>query len=320
VQIYECHFAARGRISRGRNSKALLMSIVSSEPQRSSSDAKAPATEKNAGVDRRRRRRAKITAQVHIRATDSDSSRAFQEICASVDVSRDGLLFTANRSGYWRGQRLHIVFPYSSSPGALNQEQIAEVVRVQELPGKKFAVAVHFFDARLDSRGERKGASPYEKDNLAANVLSGYDAVRHQSIILAVEPDQKAADDMRDLLQQDGYVVITVPSANEALAVLRTTIPSAFIAEVETEGISGHDFCAIIKRDDRLQHVPVILLTRSAKPGDFTTSNQMGAVVCMAKPFKPERLQQVVRLVAPPPTAQTAYGARLSGAGLERTL
>ena len=295
------------------------MSIASPTSPKPSSDAKA-AGGNNAGVDRRRRRRAKITAQVHVRAADSDTSRAFNETCASVDVSRDGLLFTANRSGYWRGQRLHIVFPYSTSPGALNQEQMAEVVRVQELPGKKFAVAVHFFDARLDSRGERKGASPYEKDNLAANVLSGYDAVRHQSIILAIEPDQKAAEDMRDLLQEDGYVVITVPSANEALAVLRTTIPSAFIAEVETEGISGHDFCAIFKRDDRLQHVPVILLTRSAKPADYTASNQTGAVVCMAKPFKPERLQQVVRLVAPPPTAQTAYGARLSGAGLERTL
>jgi DNA-binding response OmpR family regulator len=36
-----------------------------------------------------------------------------------------------------------------------------------------------------------------------------------------------------------------------------------------------------------------------------------GAVVCMAKPFKPERLLHVVRLVAPPPTARSAYGAEL---------
>jgi len=39
----------------------------------------------------------------------------------------------------------------------------------------------------------------------------------------------------------------------------------------------------------------------------------------MAKPFKPERLQQVVRLVAPPPALRTTYCSRASGS-VERVL
>jgi len=43
--------------------------------------------------------------------------------------------------------------------------------------------------------------------------------------------------------------------------------------------------------------------------------------VCMAKPFKPERLLHVVRLVAPPPTQKSAYGSsRVSNTHIERTL
>jgi hypothetical protein len=47
----------------------------------------------------------------------------------------------------------------------------------------------------------------------------------------------------------------------------------------------------------------------------------MGAVVCMAKPFKPERLLHVVRLVAPPPQLRSAYGnSRMANNAVERTL
>ena len=142
-----------------------------------------------------------------------------------------------------------------------------------------------------------------------------------QSVVLAVEPDARTGEIMRNMLTQDGYTVIIVPTAQEALEVLRTTTPAVFIAEVEATDMSGHDLCLIIKRNERLQRVPVILLTRSAQPADYSASHQLGAVVCMAKPFQPERLQHVVRLVAPPPTLKSVYGAsRVASNNIERTL
>jgi DNA-binding response OmpR family regulator len=141
-----------------------------------------------------------------------------------------------------------------------------------------------------------------------------------QALVLAVEPDPRTADIIRNILQQDGYTVIVVPSANEALETLRTTVPAVFIGEVESKDMSGHDLCLIIKRNERLQHVPVILLTRSAQPADYSASHQLGAVVCMAKPFKPERLLHVVRLVAPPPTQKSVYGTRALGSSIERAI
>jgi len=144
---------------------------------------------------------------------------------------------------------------------------------------------------------------------------------KEQSVVLAVEPDTRTAETMRNMLTQDGYTVVIVPTAQEALEVLRTTVPVVFIAEVEATDMSGHDLCLIIKRNERLQRVPVILLTRSAQPADYSASHQLGAVVCMAKPFQPERLQHVVRLVAPPPAMKSVYGAsRVSASNIERAL
>jgi CheY-like chemotaxis protein len=262
------------------------------------------------GVDRRRRKRAKISAQVHVSA--ANSPEPFEEVCKSIDVSRDGLLFVAARSGYWKGQRLEVTFPYSTAASALNKAQTAEVVRVEEQGPGLVGVAVQFVAA--------KSASDAPDPAMAGVGQTSPAQEKQTAVVLAVEPDPRAAETMRSLLQQDGYTVIIVSKAQAALDVLKTTIPAVFLAEVESEDMSGHDLCLIIKRNERLQHVPVILLTRSAQPADYSASHQLGAVVCMAKPFKPERLLHVVRLVAPPPSQKNVYGSRVYSSAIERTL
>jgi CheY-like chemotaxis protein len=290
------------------------MSSTSSTAEEKAKLGAASAGAKAPDVDRRRRRRAKISAQVHVKAVNSPEP--FEEVCMSVDVSRDGLLFTANRPGYWKGQQLDVVFPYSTAAAALNTPQKADIVRVAEQAGGKFRVAVQFQAAKPDSTGAQKPASHVGAANGAVPVTT-----KEQSVVLAVEPDTRTAETMRNMLTQDGYTVVIVPTAQEALEVLRTTVPVVFIAEVESTDMSGHDLCLIIKRNERLQRVPVILLTRSAQPADYSASHQLGAVVCMAKPFQPERLQHVVRLVAPPPAMKSVYGAsRVSTSSIERTL
>src|ERR1700685_3644917 len=108
-----------------------------------SADAKAKAAAENAAqIERRRRKRAKISAGVHVRAVDPPEP--FEEVCKSIDVSRDGLLFTAARGGYWKGQVLDITFPYSAAAAPFNTAQRAEVVRVAEHGSGQYGVAVQF--------------------------------------------------------------------------------------------------------------------------------------------------------------------------------
>jgi CheY-like chemotaxis protein len=285
-----------------------------------SASAEANATSRSSAaagaVERRRRKRAKITAQVHVRGLNSPEP--FEEVCKSIDVSRDGLLFTAARAGYWKGQRLEVTFPYSTAAAALNTAQQAEIVRVVEQDGR-YAIAVQFINAKSELAAAGNGTAKVDPSIAGIGVASSH--TKQQSVVLIVESDPKTADIMRNVLSSDGYTVVIVPTAQQALDILRNTVPAVFLAEVEGTDMSGHDLCLIIKRNDRLQRVPVILLTKSAQPADYSASHQLGAVVCMAKPFKPERLLHVVRLVSPPPTQKSAYGAsRYSNNSVERAL
>jgi CheY-like chemotaxis protein len=289
---------------------------MSTTTEPSSGTAKSAASPKQGqgGIERRRRRRAKITAQVHVRAANFPDG--FAEVCASLDVSRDGLLLLAVQPGYSKGQRIEVTFPYSAAPGAFNQAQSAEVLRVISQKDGKFAIAVQMIAAQEHARSERKANYGIGFSATAPPPMAhAQTAPRHQSVVLAVESDARCADTMRKLLGQEGYTVVVVSKAQEALDFLRTNVPDVFLAEAESANVSGHDLCAIIKRNERLQHIPVILLTRAAEPAHHSASHQMGAVVCVAKPFQAERLLHVVRLVAPPPTVQSFYGARTANSG-----
>jgi CheY-like chemotaxis protein len=97
-----------------------------------------------------------------------------------------------------------------------------------------------------------------------------------------------------------------VATGIEAREVLNVHTPALLIAEIEGQNLPGYDLCAHVKTTPRLQAVPVMLMTRSAYPSDYANAHSLGAIVCMAKPYRQERLGHVVRLLAPPPHAKAA--------------
>jgi two-component system, chemotaxis family, chemotaxis protein CheY len=282
-----------------------------------SNEAAKPANPVNP-AERRRRKRVKVSAQVRVRSTDVRVP-GFEEIAMTIDVSRDGILFATPRKEFWKGMSVGVTFPFSNVPGALNTEQRAEVVRTLDLGNGNFGVAIQFTHAQQRAAAAIAASGPGSKEKssvLGASVATKsapHDAQKPRPVVLAVENDLRARDQLRALLTPEGYDVFAVRTGTEARDILRTTVPACFIAETEAEGTSGYDLCLIIKNSERLSRVPVVLVTRSGQPADYAASRDFGAVVCMAKPFQPERMLQVVRLVAPSPFApapKTAYGSR----------
>ncbi len=255
------------------------------------------------GEDRRKRRRALISAPVRVRPvhiTDDGPS----EITTTVDVSRSGLLFLSQLSSYKNGMEVAVVFPYSAIPGEVYAEQIGRVVRHVTLADGRKGVAICFDKAQateealVDSGGrsfaaERTLAEPATPADMVAP------AEQARAQILVVESDERARTTMCSYLNNDGYSAMGVGSAAEARELLANSVPAVVVAEIEGDGMHGYDLCASIKKDERLRSIPVILTTRSAYPSDYANAHAVGAIICMAKPFKQEKLGHMVRLLAP---------------------
>ncbi len=120
-------------------------------------------------------------------------------------------------------------------------------------------------------------------------------------LVLVVDADEMIRATLKAYLGGEGYDVMAVSNCPDAREVLNMFTPALVIAEVEGDGLPGYDLCAHVKQSPRLKHVPVVLTTSSGYPSDYANAHSLGAVVCMTKPYKQERLGHVVRLLAPPP-------------------
>jgi CheY-like chemotaxis protein len=257
--------------------------------------AKTPSAQTG---DRRRRRRALISSPVRVRGVHITNGGP-DEISTTVDVSRLGLLFVSSLDCYSRGMDVMVTFPYSKAVNAIQAEQHGRVVRVHKGSDGRNRVAIALGvgagEDLVDSCGRKLG-------DAAINVPIPTAAPQTKKpLVLAVDADVALRDSLKAYLQGEGYEVIAVSSNVEAREVLDMFTPVLVIAEVEGEGSPGFDICAHVKSSSRLRNIPVVLVTRSAYPSDYSTAHSMGAVVCMAKPFKQERLGHVVRLLAPLP-------------------
>jgi len=252
------------------------------------------------GADRRKRCRAKIVGRVHIRG-GMGTLDLFEDVGKTVDVTLDGLLVSTSRGGYWVGQVLDVMFPYWTTPTAINVARRAKVVRNILMPDYRYAVAVQFEKEKANGGGPRIAPGP------------------KQVKVLGVEADPAMARAMRDVLEQDGYQVVIVSTAQQALDLLESDTPDVLLAQAEGGHVSGRDLCAIVKKSLRLQHIPVILLTNSALPSDYSASHRAGAVVCIRTPCDAEQLRRAVHLVAPPPAHRSVYSAGFNMYSFVRT-
>ena len=256
------------------------------------------------GAERRKRKRGMFSVPVQIRG-GVGTLEVFEDLVTSLDVSRDGLLLSTSRGGYSVGQKLHVSCPYWCMPTAINVPRNAQVVRNILQPNYTYALALQFMPGICEESSWNNSASPFP----------------NQVRVLCVESDATASRALCAILEKDGYNVVAVATAKDALDILSSEAPDVILAEAECQGqeISGKDLCAIVKTCPRLQHIPVILLTSSALPSDYATSHQIGAVVCMTIPCRPERVRSAIHLVAAPPALCSIYSARFNVAAFVRT-
>ena len=95
----------------------------------------------NRRSDRRKRRRALISAPVRVRGINVTDA-VVDEISTTIDVSRAGILFLSTSPNYARGMEVAVMFPYSSAPAALHAEQQGRIVRALGTSDGRYAVAV----------------------------------------------------------------------------------------------------------------------------------------------------------------------------------
>jgi CheY-like chemotaxis protein len=229
--------------------------------------------------ERRRKSRTLVSTPVRVRGVEG-SGRKLDESTTTVNLSSSGILIETNSTIYIRNMKVLVTI----ASGAAQTEREGHVVRITDLREGRRSVAIALAHAVVEQTSSRT------QDSLLP-------------LVLVLESESAASDFMRSYLSSEGYEVVIVETVAQARSVLEERTPSLLIAEIEGEGMPGYSLCSHCKETPRLKPIPIMLMTSSAYPSDYAKAHSMGAVVCMAKPFKRERLGHVVKLLAPPPNA-----------------
>jgi len=105
---------------------------------------------------------------------------------------------------------------------------------------------------------------------------------------------------VRGLLRQMGLDDVGEASDGAAaLALLRGGEFDVLITDIEMPIMNGFELLSAVKRDRRLRHLPVLMLTAEARKEEIVRCTQEGAVDYVVKPFTRARLEERLRRSVP---------------------
>ena len=122
--------------------------------------------------------------------------------------------------------------------------------------------------------------------------------------ILVVDDEVETVDMISFLLESQGYAVISAYSGTEALEILQKGIQERaesrplidlVILDVKIPDVDGYEICRLIKQDDHLKYIPVIMVTGLGSVEDTTRGLAIGADDYVSKPFRAQELVARVR-------------------------
>lgn len=115
--------------------------------------------------------------------------------------------------------------------------------------------------------------------------------------ILIAEDSATQAEQLRQLLAEQGFAVIVAGNGREALAAALAEPPTLIITDVVMPEMDGYELCAHIKADAALKEIPVVMVTTLAGIQDIAKSLECGADNFIRKPYDPEVLLRRVEYI-----------------------
>lgn len=109
--------------------------------------------------------------------------------------------------------------------------------------------------------------------------------------ILIVEDEQAICDTLVEVLEINGYSVLTANNGKEALQVLeRNPPPCIILLDLMMPVMGGMDFLEYIDKLDKYKHIPILILSAF----NYTEHKYKNVVGFLKKPMKLDALMHII--------------------------
>jgi DNA-binding response OmpR family regulator len=114
--------------------------------------------------------------------------------------------------------------------------------------------------------------------------------------ILIVEDDKNISRLVKYNLEKAGFSCAVASSGEEALDALIKHPADLVVLDIMMPGMDGLEVCRVVRQDDKLKNIPIVMLTAKGEEVDRIVGLELGVDDYMVKPFSPREL--VLRIKA----------------------
>ena len=112
--------------------------------------------------------------------------------------------------------------------------------------------------------------------------------------VLVIDDSNTIRRSAEIFLRQGGHDVVLAEDGFDALAKVNDHAPELIFCDILMPRLDGYQTCAIIKRNPRFAHVPVIMLSSKDGLFDKARGRMVGSQDYLTKPFTKEQLLRAV--------------------------
>jgi len=113
--------------------------------------------------------------------------------------------------------------------------------------------------------------------------------------VLVIDDSNTIRRSAEIFLRQGGHEVLLAEDGFDALAKVNDHAPELIFCDILMPRLDGYQTCAIIKRNPRFAHVPVIMLSSKDGLFDKARGRIVGSEQYLTKPFTREELLDAIR-------------------------
>jgi two-component system chemotaxis response regulator CheY len=117
--------------------------------------------------------------------------------------------------------------------------------------------------------------------------------------VMAVDDSTTVRQVLQVTLTKAGYEVVEAVDGNDALEKMSELPVDILVTDLNMPNLDGIGLIRAVRRKPGNRFLPIIMLTSESQPEMKQAGKEAGASGWIIKPFKPEQLLAVVKMVCP---------------------
>ncbi len=115
----------------------------------------------------------------------------------------------------------------------------------------------------------------------------------HRILVMEDDPPNRAT--LIDILELNGYGVISATNGPDGVALAQKERPDVILTDISMPGLTGFEVIRILHADEQTRAIPIIIVSASVEAEKMRQGMDLGAEDFIVKPFTEDQILQSIR-------------------------